>query len=102
MIRIRTFIPTLVLLLATAAALAQPSDTITANPKAVKLHRIWTLLGPLGARRKVGQAAGSFGDIDSNELGDFGIRTGTEAQWNIYYGARPSPSATPSQIIPST
>lgn len=79
----------LTLLLAERAPLeAQPSDTITANPNAVKLRRIWTIVGK-HEQASVGVGVGSVNDVSNDSIADIAYFLGQ--QWHVCYGAYPAP-----------
>jgi hypothetical protein len=82
---------TAVMLTAMAAAYAQPSDTIVANPLAVKLHRIWTMTGSPITLDQVGDGIGPVGDINGDSLEDFAVHVGRTGKWKVFYGHQGAP-----------
>jgi hypothetical protein len=86
---IRLFGSTLLALTAVVVAHAQPSDTITANPLAVRLHRIWSLAGNPAGGGHVGQGCGGVGDLDGDGLSEFAVLS--HGVWKIYRGKSPAP-----------
>src|SRR4051812_34341575 len=53
-------------LLLLAAASVRAQNELVANPKAVKLRRVWTLQGRDGYADEVGSAVGALFDIDGD------------------------------------
>jgi hypothetical protein len=89
---VRTWITVVaIMVVATGCAIAQ-SDTITANPNAVKLRRIWMVRGGTAGGERVGGGVGSIGDIDGDGLSEFAVHFGRLGQWRVYKGASPAPS----------
>jgi len=69
-------------LLVPLAARSQ-TETITKNPKAVRLREIWGVRGH-EPDEYVGNGVGGGFDVNNDGLGDFAVRSG--AEWRVYYG----------------
>jgi len=69
-------------LLVPLAARSQ-TETITKNPKAVRLREIWGVRGHEPDER-VGNGVGGGFDVNNDGLGDFAVRFGGE--WRVFYG----------------
>jgi hypothetical protein len=89
---IRLLSSALLLITSVAAAYAQPSDTITANPKAARLHRIWSLAGNPAGGGHVGQGCGGVGDLDGDGLSEFAVLS--SGTWRVYRGKSPAPDTS--------
>src|SRR4051812_34468120 len=91
--------PCLVILLMLAMAqLASAQSQIVANPKAVKLRRVWTVRGQSG--QGFGSAAGAIPDINGDGLAEIVVRVGGSIQ--CYHGRYPAPDTVPFRTFRST
>lgn len=70
-------------------------DIADGGRAAVKLTRIWTRLGT--ETMHVGERVASLGDLNGDGLGDFAVQR--YAALEVYLGARPAPSSTPTWVI---
>jgi hypothetical protein len=74
---------------------AQTVTTITANPKAQRLHEIWRVRGT-ATQASVGEGANGVGDINGDSINDFAVRFPYDGGWKLFYGKAPTPSTTPA------
>ena len=81
------------LLIPIAQELHAQSNVITANPNAQPLRKIWELRGRMEER--MGETFGSVGDINGDSLDDFGVYSGLDEKWMLYFGNRDTLSHTP-------
>lgn len=84
-------------LLSAVVSLAQPSDTIRPNPKAVQLRQIWGVQGGATSGVAVGSGFGGLGDIFGTGYGAWVVAdsrdTPTRSTWRVYPGG-PEPLGT--------
>jgi hypothetical protein len=69
-------------------------DTVTRNPAAVQLKRIWKLEGNVPGAL-LGAGVGSVGDINGDGVGDFAVSRDLPAMWMVFYGSRDSIASQP-------
>ena len=75
------------------------NDTITANPNAVKLRRLWMIQGKVRGD-EVGTRVGGIGDVNRDLLADFAVFT-PGVGVSIFYGDTAGPSTTPVRVFPT-
>jgi hypothetical protein len=92
----RTFVHTLrclsCLCVVATAAQAQ-SDTITANPNAVKLRHIWFKRGEYNENYALWH--GSLGDVNRDSFMDFAVYSNMKGYVQVFLGDTAGPSTTP-------
>src|SRR5687768_14738929 len=90
-------LPLIMLLLALSAQclFAQRIDSITRNPAAVQLRRIWMVKPDILSHARVGSAVGPVGDINSDGVGDFAVLAADPYRWSVYLGSRDSITTDP-------
>jgi hypothetical protein len=89
------------LLSVTVRMLGQP-DTITQNPNAKMLNKIWTIAGNPAGGDLVGEAISGLPDINGDGINEFAVYYATASQWRIFYGAPiGNISHTPDLILDS-
>jgi hypothetical protein len=94
-----TMLAALLLISSGTTARAQ-EDTISRNPNAVKLNRIWTRQGWQGGYQYVGRGVAALGDINADGLADFAVEHRDSVE--VFLGARPVPTGGPFQTKPTT
>jgi hypothetical protein len=88
------------LLISSGTTARAQEDTISRNPNAVKLNRIWTRQGWQGGYQHVGRGVAALGDINADGLADFAVEHRDSVE--VFLGARPVPTGGPFQTKPTT
>ncbi len=90
------------MLLIMGTVVAQPSDTILANPKAVQLRKVWEVHGGEFGGGEVGDGFGGLGDIFGTGRSAWAVHYGTAFQWRIFAAdSTGALSTTPIRIMDS-
>jgi hypothetical protein len=84
----------IVLLLAISLPIVAQND-IVANPKAVKLRRIWTMQGAQNSNAEYGVSVGSIFDVTGDGINEVTVYRGIDHRTLFFKGGSPAPDTVP-------
>ncbi|MEO5930141.1 MAG: VCBS repeat-containing protein [Candidatus Kapaibacterium sp.] len=91
----------MMLLLVGTMVYAQPASTVTRNPNAKLLRRIWTMTGKQ-RDENAGYGIGSLGDIFGTGYSAWAAYGGISGQWRVFKGDSGTLSTTPVWVFDSS